>query len=239
LKFTFILDSSLVAHQEDIASFFSQLLRSQITTKMQLPSSLPLLSLILALHTTATPTHFRRDGRSPDACGPTQQNPWSPKDTCSAPLAFTASTTARKPSTFSNVCVLNPNLGQYGYNIFTYCPALIPQICNSLSVAAPLRDQWVWADSTDCAMGFWMPGIATSALVPQQPQCVSIFTAMLTQCAPPLQKAQGSSVNLQVLPIIPSIQTGAGYGQNASGTGMAVEPLYPSYVMYSKRTGGT
>lgn len=78
-------------------------------------SSLPLLSLALALHATATPSLFRRDGRSPDACGPTQQNPWSPKDTCSAPLAFdasaTASATARKPSTFSNVCILNPNLG--------------------------------------------------------------------------------------------------------------------------------
>lgn len=203
---------------------------------MQLSSSLPLLSLLLALHATATPTLFRRDVRSPDACGPTRQNPISPKDTCSTAPALSANAGKGAPSTFTTTCIANPGLGKYGYNIFTGCMSLVDQVCNSLSVAVAPRDRWVWVESQACAMGFWMPGISTSALVPTLPQCQSIFKTMTTQCASPILKAQGAGVNLQILPKGQYIQTGTGPGQGSSGTGMAVEPLYPSYMMFSKLT---
>ncbi|KAI4091165.1 MAG: hypothetical protein LQ344_004278 [Seirophora lacunosa] len=150
-----------------------------------------------------------------DRCGPANQAPGTPS-TCNATI-----TNLGVSGVYTSKCIQNPT--SQSNLIRDACIFQAgPDICNRLTDRNVLRDQWVWSNAgvVGCALGFWLPsGNGTNAAFPPDyNRCMyGIFNPLVNYCTNPTWNNAGS-VNLKILP-------------NATQSGEAVDPFYPSYVV--------
>lgn len=149
-----------------------------------------------------------------DRCGPAEQKPGTPS-TCNATVQV-----ANQPSIYSLQCRRNENL-KATLN-YAACLNVIVDICNKLTFPHVETDRWIWTPPTNagCALGFWLPSGngSDAAFPPSYERCsAGIFEPMAKACTNPQWNNVGG-VNLKTLP-------------DATTSGMAVNPLYPSYVI--------
>lgn len=149
-----------------------------------------------------------------DRCGPANQIPGT-KSTCNATI-----TSAQTPQVYGYQCSQNFDI-KSTLN-YPNCVTAITDICNKLTDPHVLRDRWIWTNPAyiNCALGFWLPSGngSDAAFAPDYNRCVNgIYGPLATACTNPSWNNVGG-VNLAEMP-------------NTNGTGTAVDPYYPSYVI--------
>ena len=149
-----------------------------------------------------------------DRCGPANQRPGT-ESTCNATVAVTGS-----PSVYGVQCFQNLDI-KSGL-VFQNCQTAAADICNKLTDPHVQKDRWIWTNPAiiSCAFGFWLPSGngSDAAFAPDYNRCMyGIFQPMAKSCTNPSWNNVGG-VNLASIP-------------NATYTGQAVDPYYPSYVI--------
>ncbi|KAL8900545.1 MAG: hypothetical protein Q9207_005650 [Kuettlingeria erythrocarpa] len=150
-----------------------------------------------------------------DRCGPANQLPGTP-NTCNATI-----TNPGADVVYGSRCFRDESL-QAGLVRENCMTAAVPDICNKLTDPHVVRDRWIWTSPAiiGCALGFWLPaGNGTDAtFAPEYNRClVGIYRPLVSSCTNPTWNNVGS-VNIKRMP-------------NATSSGAAVDPYYPSYVI--------
>ena len=160
----------------------------------------------------------------PDPCGPLSQPPGeaNSKSTCHA----TVSTTNLSSQDYYGVQCQKDDTGEVldrpscedSYMTMCY------QIAGMWGGKYQVADKWVWSTTQgNCTFGYWLP--KDGAPPPSYDRCVTqIYRPMVESCGGDYNVG---SVNLKV---VPSVKDGV------MGTGEAVDPAWPSYVMVAQKS---
>ena len=167
------------------------------------------VALLLSSSVSAAPQGLDSvPSRSPDKCGPANQNPGiDPLDSCTAKPS-----TASSPAPFG---ILNiPYDDQEGQTRetsydWTSCAPISKQICDIMTDSATTGAVWYFeASPTDypeggdlaCQAGFYLPHDPAAATIPSYGQCEQIFSAMLEAAGAATPAVFGASINLRTNP---------------------------------------
>ncbi|KAL8701238.1 MAG: hypothetical protein Q9201_005017 [Fulgogasparrea decipioides] len=166
-------------------------------------STLLVSSLVRSL-TTAVPVASPPGG---DLCGPTNQTPSDPPDTCNATPQHST-----EPATFG--ISLIPRTRNYIEGLsWSVCTSAINQLCDQ-DLSNTALNAWHFAlsetgqDILSCQVGFWLPGDPATpgaAKKPSAGQCKNIFNAIRTTCND-RRMSTGGTINLAVNPANQSSQ---------------------------------